>query len=392
MARLRGSSLYLDLPGVSPYHARVVVEGSKVTVHDTGSSRTVHVNDNALDREGTELRNGDILWLGVPGEEDVVMMQCILPRRAPAPAPVAPPEPEPPAEAAEPTPDIETVALWAREGKSEPATEGASGNVEAEEPGAEAEDAPPPPDVVEAAPAHLPGFIDDFESEVAAAAIEPQAPAAPVDETYRLDTTETVNEVPEEVAPTLLMGSADEVEPGFVEPLPSEHEFESYQTIPAADEPVVEAAAVPEAGRRSGPAGRREASGAGATPAAGGATACDDTAAAALGLAAHAPRTGAPDGAGTRRGWRGCGAEGRALGTADARHRRRHRRARARRRGLLRVARDEPEPGAARADPDSGRARQRAAALPSPRPSRRPPRRRRSNPRRPSRWRRRRRS
>ena len=113
-----GSSLYLDLPGVSPYHARVVVEGIRVTVHDTGSSRTVHVNDNALDREGTELRNGDILWLGVPGEEDVVMMQCILPRRAPAPAPVAPPEPEPPAEAAEPTPDIETVALWAHERKA----------------------------------------------------------------------------------------------------------------------------------------------------------------------------------------------------------------------------------------------------------------------------------
>ena len=38
-----GSSLYLDLPGVSPYHARVVVLDGKVTVHDTGSSRTVHV-------------------------------------------------------------------------------------------------------------------------------------------------------------------------------------------------------------------------------------------------------------------------------------------------------------------------------------------------------------
>jgi pSer/pThr/pTyr-binding forkhead associated (FHA) protein len=64
-----GSSLYLDLPGVSPYHARVVVEGTRVTVHDTGSSRTVHVNDNALDREGTGPRSGDILWLGVPGGE-----------------------------------------------------------------------------------------------------------------------------------------------------------------------------------------------------------------------------------------------------------------------------------------------------------------------------------
>jgi FHA domain len=224
-----GSSLYLDLPGVSPYHARVVVEGTRVTVHDTGSSRTVHVNDNALDREGTELRNGDILWLGVPGEEDVVMMQCILPRRAPAPASVAPPEPsEPPAEAAEPTPDIETVALWAHERKAEAALADESGSTE---------DAPPPPDVVEAAPAHLPAFIDDFESETVA---EP-APS-PVDETYRIDTSETVSEV----APTLLMGSADEVEPGFVEPLPSEQEYDSYQTFPTAAEPVVEATAASE--------------------------------------------------------------------------------------------------------------------------------------------------
>ena len=115
-----GSSLYLDLPGVSPYHARVVVQDGKVTVHDTGSSRTVHVNDNALDREGTELRNGDILWLGVPGEEDVVMMQCILPRRAPT---AAPPPLEPPAEAAAPTPEIETVALWAHEKKAEAVSE-----------------------------------------------------------------------------------------------------------------------------------------------------------------------------------------------------------------------------------------------------------------------------
>src|SRR6185295_1973400 len=119
-----GSSLYLDLPGVSPYHARVVVEGGKITVHDTGSSRTVHVNDNALDRDGTELRNGDILWLGIPGEEDVVMMQCILPRRAPSAAP--PPPPEPPAQAAEPTPNIETVALWAHEQKVAEASHAAS--------------------------------------------------------------------------------------------------------------------------------------------------------------------------------------------------------------------------------------------------------------------------
>ena len=76
----RGSGLQIDLPTVSPYHARIVVEDDQVTVHDTGSTRVVHVNDNPLERGGTVLRNGDILWLGPPGEDDVVMLQCILPR------------------------------------------------------------------------------------------------------------------------------------------------------------------------------------------------------------------------------------------------------------------------------------------------------------------------
>src|SRR5215471_17823231 len=114
-----GSTLYLDLPAVSPYHARVVVEGGKITVHDTGSARTVHINDNPLEREGTELRNGDILWLGMPGEEDVVMMQCILPRRTPT----SPTAAAPPASAPEPTPEIETVALWAKDAAGERARE-----------------------------------------------------------------------------------------------------------------------------------------------------------------------------------------------------------------------------------------------------------------------------
>ena len=106
------SSLYLDLLAVSPYHARVVVDAGRVSVHDTGSSRTVHVNDNAIGPEGTELRNGDILWLGAPGDDEVVMLQCILPKRAAAPT-LTPPGVL--TSGATPTPEIETVALWARE-------------------------------------------------------------------------------------------------------------------------------------------------------------------------------------------------------------------------------------------------------------------------------------
>lgn len=102
-----GATLRLDLPSVSPSHARILVEAGRVTVYGTGVGREVHVNDNPVGSDGTVLRNGDILWLGSPGEDDVVMLQCVLPRRpAEAPSPATVP-------AAAPTPEVETVALWA---------------------------------------------------------------------------------------------------------------------------------------------------------------------------------------------------------------------------------------------------------------------------------------
>jgi pSer/pThr/pTyr-binding forkhead associated (FHA) protein len=112
-----GSDFQLDLPTVSPFHARVVVEEGRVTVHDTGAERVVHVNDSVLELGGTPLRNGDILWLGSPGEEDVVMLQCILPRRpaeSQATVPAAAQHPVP----AAPTPEVETMALWAPESEA----------------------------------------------------------------------------------------------------------------------------------------------------------------------------------------------------------------------------------------------------------------------------------
>ena len=60
-------TFHLDAPSVSPQHARIVLEGGKATAHPTGTQRAVHVNDNPLGESAT-LRNGDILWLGVPGE------------------------------------------------------------------------------------------------------------------------------------------------------------------------------------------------------------------------------------------------------------------------------------------------------------------------------------
>jgi len=104
------SSFRLELPTVSSVHAMLMVEGGgRVTVHDAGAERPLHVNDAAVDANGSPLRNGDILWLGAPGEEDVVMLQCVLPRRAAG----ALATPAPPAEAAaEPASEVETVALW----------------------------------------------------------------------------------------------------------------------------------------------------------------------------------------------------------------------------------------------------------------------------------------
>ncbi|HEX9190245.1 MAG TPA: FHA domain-containing protein, partial [Vicinamibacteria bacterium] len=109
-----GSTLLLDLPSVSPLHARIDIEGDQFVVHGTGSERELHVNDNPVDVLGTVLRNGDILWLGSPGDDDVVMLQVVLPRRpVAAPAPATVPAGPPMAAPATPTPEVETVALWA---------------------------------------------------------------------------------------------------------------------------------------------------------------------------------------------------------------------------------------------------------------------------------------
>src|SRR5258707_99445 len=77
----------LDTPGVSPIHARLWVDLNGATVYDTNSPNGVYVNDDRVVKEAA-VRNGDILWLGPPGEEGSVLIQCILP----------PPPPPPPAE------------------------------------------------------------------------------------------------------------------------------------------------------------------------------------------------------------------------------------------------------------------------------------------------------
>ena len=105
----------LDTPGVSPIHARLWVDLNGATVYDTNSPNGVYVNDDRVVKEAP-VRNGDILWLGPPGEEGSVLIQCILP---PPPAgatadsaePAAAAPPAPPKEAPEAADSGATMAF-----------------------------------------------------------------------------------------------------------------------------------------------------------------------------------------------------------------------------------------------------------------------------------------
>jgi len=66
--------LSLDLPGVSPIHARLWLDDAGITVHDTRSPRGVYVNDARVEGEAP-LRDGDVLWLGAPGDDASVRIQ-----------------------------------------------------------------------------------------------------------------------------------------------------------------------------------------------------------------------------------------------------------------------------------------------------------------------------
>ena len=79
------------IPGaeVSPIHAKVTIDENGIQIHDTQSPHGLAVNDDRVSDKGP-LRNGDVVWLGAPGEPNVVMIQCHLPEVA-----AAPPAPEP---------------------------------------------------------------------------------------------------------------------------------------------------------------------------------------------------------------------------------------------------------------------------------------------------------
>ena len=90
------SRFCLDVPGVSPIHARIWLDLAGAKVYDTRSARGVYVNDTRVDGEAP-LHDGDILWLGAPGEAESVMIRYRAPSDLDAvrPAEAAAPAEEP---------------------------------------------------------------------------------------------------------------------------------------------------------------------------------------------------------------------------------------------------------------------------------------------------------
>lgn len=71
---------HIPTPGISPIHARIWLDAGGVTVYDTHSPRGLYINDDRVNGQAP-LKNGDVLWLGTPGEDEAVMIQVRLPPR-----------------------------------------------------------------------------------------------------------------------------------------------------------------------------------------------------------------------------------------------------------------------------------------------------------------------
>jgi two-component system, cell cycle response regulator len=58
-----GCSVWLDVPGVSRRHARILVEGQAATIEDLGSTNGTFVDDVAA-KAGQDLRDGQKIHFG----------------------------------------------------------------------------------------------------------------------------------------------------------------------------------------------------------------------------------------------------------------------------------------------------------------------------------------
>src|SRR4249920_1936050 len=67
--------LVIDLPTISPIHAKVWTDLDNSRVLDTSAPRGVYVNTERVEHE-TRIDEGDVLWLGPPQEPGSVCIKC----------------------------------------------------------------------------------------------------------------------------------------------------------------------------------------------------------------------------------------------------------------------------------------------------------------------------
>ena len=67
--------LVVDLPGVSPIHARVWADLDASLVYDTHAPRGLYVNADRVEGQA-RIGEGDVLWLGPPQEADSTCVEC----------------------------------------------------------------------------------------------------------------------------------------------------------------------------------------------------------------------------------------------------------------------------------------------------------------------------
>ena len=172
--------LVLDLPTISPIHAKIWHDLGDSRVLDTSAPRGVYVNTERVEKE-TRLDEGDMLWLGPPQEAGSVCIRCVFKEWVEV-LPGAPVESlgsgahEAPAETpAEEPPAFAHAAPPEREPEP-PAAAHAEDELEA---------APPEPAPVEdAAPAPSAPMAMPADDEAVGAAATDEAASAPADDPF----------------------------------------------------------------------------------------------------------------------------------------------------------------------------------------------------------------
>jgi len=271
--------LVVDLPSISPIHAKIWTDLDDCKVKDTSAPRGVYVNTERVEQEA-RIDEGDVLWLGPPQEAGSVCIKChfkpwveLLPgasagSEGEAGGQTPPPEPsfdELPAP--DPTADElappEAPASPPSEPQSEPAPPpSAPEPALASEPDAGASPSPGEDDpffVGEAAasePASTGATAASepvAQEEAAAASVEPEAEAVPAAVTDEWSIPEMAAEPEPAQAPVVdeffVASEPDEAqpqpqEPTFVVPEP-EPEGEAASAVPFLDLPPLEPSSPP---------------------------------------------------------------------------------------------------------------------------------------------------